>query len=498
MRWSKQQGLKLGAINIAPQLSCSAAAKELYTLAMRYPASTAPLERSGPFQWTTPALRAGGEAAVARALGSWVDTTASAADSSMFSSTGAWTSPYSVRSFATFAVLDGFIMAKNLKSLSVFPFFCAGLVIGVSGVLATVLALLSGRQQLARWCFGLSASATALCYAVESSLELCKCVAPYNEVHAQGGDPNYSYPWQWSLNVLSLSLFFAIAAGLTTHPWRTFEIIFVAMPTALVLGASPVAATNYANNTSTVLINATCASCLFATGVHLWAGRKSALGRARRLAAEDAARYVVLWEQELLPSPGFQEALRKLWSAWCEVQAGAAVLTKLQMAPTLHDLLCQGDRLNDVFQAKLHGIAVACGGDFHASTVKQEARAMQKVFRSYRGDWRKLCDLVRCSLVFESIAALETCLHAIGADAELEVLSSSDYKMRLQEGFDAAALSGGYRDIQLAVRLDSAETRSRGVHEHIAEVQLHLAAVAALKSDGGHANYVLRRNLGGQ
>ena len=76
-------------------------------------------------------------------------------------------------------------------------------------------------------------------------------------------------------------------------------------------------------------------------------------------------------------------------------------------------------------------------------------------------------------------------------------MPSNDDKMRLREDFDATK-SGGYRDVQLAVRLNNAETRARGAHELLAEVQLHLRDVADLKSDGGHANYVLRRNLGGQ
>jgi hypothetical protein len=36
------------------------------------------------------------------------------------------------------------------------------------------------------------------------------------------------------------------------------------------------------------------------------------------------------------------------------------------------------------------------------------------------------------------------------------------------------------------------------VHKHLAEVQLHFAPIIALKSEGGHKNYVLRRNLSGQ
>ena len=172
---------------------------------------------------------------------------------------------------------------------------------------------------------------------------------------------------------------------------------------------------------------------------------------------------------------------------------------KRQAAADLHDLFCEADALNDVLHAKLWDLCEAHGGHFHRADVKAEARALQKVHRTYRDDWTKLCDLCRGSLVFDSLPPMEACLRAIGADEELLVLRVGDDKMRLREDFDAAALSGGYRDIQLCVRLDNAETRARGVHQHRAEVQLHLSSVLALKSQGGgHKNYVLCRNLRGR
>ena len=107
--------------------------------------------------------------------------------------------------------------------------------------------------------------------------------------------------------------------------------------------------------------------------------------------------------------------------------------------------------------------------------------------------------MCRSSLEFKTVAQMAVCLRAIGEDAELVVvpsnLASSDDKMRLREDFDATK-SGGYRDdVQLTVLLDTAEARSRRVHKHLSEVQLHSAPIIALKSEGGHKNYVLRRNL---
>ena len=293
----------------------------------------------------------------------------------------------------------------------------------------------------------------------------------------------------------NLSLF-----GLSTHPHRTFELVFMLFPCLFALAAAPMAAIVHQQIfQSAVGLAGFFIAFLAGLGAFLWAGRAHALAEAHSMAAEDAARYTRLWEQQLLPAVGFCEALRALEGAWREVQGGALRLPKRQLgAPTLHALLVQADELNDLLQAKLYDVCVAHGGEHHACGVKAEARALQKVFRSYRGDWRRLGDLCRTSLVFNAIAPLEACLRAIGADAELQVVLAGDAKMRLREGFNAVKLSGGYRDVQLCVRLKSTEARARGVHEHLCEVQLHFAPIIALKSGGGHKTYVHRRNLSGQ
>ena len=120
------------------------------------------------------------------------------------------------------------------------------------------------------------------------------------------------------------------------------------------------------------------------------------------------------------------------------------------------------------------------------------------MFRTYGGDWRRLTDLCRASLVFETVPQMAACLDAIGKDAELLMVPMGDGKMRLRDDFDAAVETGGYRDVQLSVMLNTEASQARGVHRHMAEVQLHLAPIAALKSEGGHKSYVTRRNLRAQ
>ena len=55
-----------------------------------------------------------------------------------------------------------------------------------------------------------------------------------------------------------------------------------------------------------------------------------------------------------------------------------------------------------------------------------------------------------------------------------------------------------YRDVQLSLLVTSEEAKARGVDCHICELQLHLPALLALKSAGGHEAYVRCRNMRGE
>jgi hypothetical protein len=489
-----------GASDAEVPASFDTAAKALLTLAMRYPASAAPLAQ-GAFAWDVPPLRAGGEAVVEHALHAWGERTSSAADSAMFSSMGPWISPFSWPVWTVVALAFTFVSLARVSDgvYKINLAFWTGQVCTAVGIAAVATLLRAGRRELARWACAVSWLAFAAGCAAEAALSSCKCWGPYAETHTEGGDPGTrGYLWQYTWYAAVCALSGLSLAGISTHPHRAFELIFVVFPFLVALAAAPMAATDHQFFEYTTGNNVTLTSFVTGLATYLWAGRKQALAKARRMAVEDAARYVRLWGR-LVAAESFRAELRLLEGAWREVQGGALRLPKRQLgAPTLHALLVQADELNDLLQAKLYDVCAAHGGEHHACGIKAEKRALQKVFRSYKGDWRRLGDLCRTTLVFDNLTALEACLRAIGADAELHVVHAGDEKMRLRERFDAAALSGGYRDIQLCARLDTEEARARGVHEHLCEVQLHFAPIIALKGDGGHKTYVLRRNLSGQ
>ena len=86
-------------------------------------------------------------------------------------------------------------------------------------------------------------------------------------------------------------------------------------------------------------------------------------------------------------------------------------------------------------------------------------------------------DLCRQSIVFEEIAGLAACLACIASDPDVKVLR---IKNRLDPDYDAA-VSAGYRDVGLNLRLVGSEPRSLGLHAHVCEVQLILRSFAQFK-----------------
>lgn len=98
----------------------------------------------------------------------------------------------------------------------------------------------------------------------------------------------------------------------------------------------------------------------------------------------------------------------------------------------LTDLFFNADLLNDELHRKMHTIAVACAAKLLFCEVNKEARALEKMHRSYGGNWRRLTDLVRTSLIFRSIGDMRKCLLMMAEDPEVALIPSGKSKMRFR------------------------------------------------------------------
>lgn len=227
--------------------------------------------------------------------------------------------------------------------------------------------------------------------------------------------------------------------------------------------------------------------------VSVYLRRSDALAHADRLVADDVAAYEKLWQAKS-QTPDLVE----LRTAWAEVMETAVAEPKVQPTTfgSLEALYNACDLLNEVFLCKMKAVSDTHLGTFWRANVKSEDRALQKIYRSYSEDWRRLTDINRCAIGFGDFNQMATCLRAISADPEIVLLRMAPSKMRFSENYDAASASGGYRDVQLSVRIDTAWTRMHGLERILCEVQLHDLSYADRKTNGGgHAAYVARRNM---
>jgi len=464
-----------------------------------------------PFRWAVRPFRAT-PGLIDRKLKFWTETETSAADSSLFTSFGVWKSP---KTAPTFFIISFGLLATSLMNVwySLEPNlpmtgcidnpdagkpgeYCTWNHItvvsniiynGIQAMVAfTVAASLRFRgdvktaQKFAVFMGGLCAVYGTCC-----------AVAVFTGAFGQFYKyypPEYGVAWLVASYELCISMFVIVHA-----PKRSFYAMFFGFIFGLVVIA---ACTMITNVYPVITYFIVAAAVFFAIRGTIYIGNRNiSLKRAALLSDADAERYNQTW-QGLKSMDKFDEDLRHLDSAWSETMARASLSPKSQTADTFERLYLEADAVCPIITEKSKQLAQSYGGISHASPVKAEGRALQKVWRTYGGNWRCLCDLARTSIEFPDLASLTACLRGLSDDPEVELLCVHDSKNRMTNEPGAKA-SGGYRDVQLCARLLTNEAVSWGVDSHLFEIQLHLTQIYKLKSEGGHKSYVLARNLRG-
>lgn len=523
------------------------ALKALSSALHAYPCSIewgAVLQTRG-LKWSRPPLRSRPGRLEAR-LQVWTEDSPSAADSSLFASTGIWRSPRGKWLFV-FLSLPWFVtdlMYAAMPSDTFDALFSTNFT--KSGSTSHARAIYIGEILFVQVClmfywfvgyslhrgrFALAQSASLAIAAVEVAFAFFWVLADVT------GDLAFR---ENTLRTVSVVVNWgiimpAMKVGLVKHASLSFYIMFGSLCAVALLSAvtHPWIFADYDEafnpqrdaigwfNTFRFAFYASSFVALSLLGTLLYYRRWAATRESRLIRAQESKRYTKVWERKT-NDVTFAAGLEELKRAWDALQAKAQEQQQPPPPPQQHAphaqlrgggkeqdpeveflghtgieaLFHQADELNPILQSKARAWARATGGEHHAASVKAESRALQKVFRSYHGKWTRLCDLVRTSLVFDTPQQIAACLREItkAADAtpaEVELVPTSDSKCRLRVDFDAERLSGGYRDVQISMRLPSA----RNCEGHIVEVQLHLKDIYNIKTADGHAAYVRARNL---
>lgn len=219
-----------------------------------------------------------------------------------------------------------------------------------------------------------------------------------------------------------------------------------------------------------------------------------------------------------------EEAVDPLWLARCSLTYSKLLLPLCPPPQSLDQLYAQAHVTAVILKYKLVTWSRACGGrclvikegggeheggvefvrlaDLEVGQaqhvrwgkVKTPLRALEKAHRCYGGNYSRLCDLARHSLVFETPEDLMECLEQMRADEDVQLLR---VKNSLHADADAAS-SSGYRQVMLNLQIVTEWTERIGVATHVSEVQLLLKGFANAKTSEGHRRYVEARNGRGE
>ena len=125
----------------------------------------------------------------------------------------------------------------------------------------------------------------------------------------------------------------------------------------------------------------------------------------------------------------------------------------------------------------LEATALASYSQAFLPGIKNQKRAEKKIATELRGKVNKLTDIARGSVVATNISDLVKAYNYLAQYSDI---------VRVKNRFDTPAVSG-YRDIKILVRLSNSGL--------IAEIQLHLEAIAEIKNGEEHDIYEAIQNI---
>ena len=174
---------------------------------------------------------------------------------------------------------------------------------------------------------------------------------------------------------------------------------------------------------------------------------------------------------------------RRLWSETRETAGVPRTGVLTQHSSSISQLYAQADAVNPWFQNLVRSWASQVSDDAAAAWKhvpnKKPQRSFEKIRRSYGGRVSRLCDIVRASIVCDTIAQVCEALHVIAGDPNVRIMRG---KQRFDAGYDGAA-SAGYRDFQLSLVVTGAAVAPDGgasaaeCRRHIVEMQIHLREI---------------------
>ena len=154
-------------------------------------------------------------------------------------------------------------------------------------------------------------------------------------------------------------------------------------------------------------------------------------------------------------------------------------------AVAVESLIAQANELREGFEENVVKTIAARGSDTPGillewlAGVKGAARAQEKTALEYNGDARCLKDLLRASVITNTLTELLACVAVVYELEAAGVIRVKQIKNRFHDG------RSGYRDMNWSIVY----------REHVCELQLHLRRIIEIKEEA-HQSYEVCRKLG--
>jgi hypothetical protein len=223
-------------------------------------------------------------------------------------------------------------------------------------------------------------------------------------------------------------------------------------------------------------------SAMFAWTVFSRAWHHALLFRAKRALRPFRKQYDDAWkpiketqQQELLELAAFVR--------------GHPTKRKAQVHPGIETLMKVSRSLNPWYQVVVASWAKELGLTYEEAPLKKRARVLEKVERSYKGDVQQVLDLVRASIIVNTVQEARQALELVLCKAGVSMI-----KCRYDLDYDGEA-TNGYRDINM--QLCFSELRDTPFEDFVFELQIVLSSFFKIKSEGQHEKYIHCRNLRG-
>eukprot|EP00039_Didymoeca_costata_P033309 m.41785 g.41785 ORF g.41785 m.41785 type:complete len:537 (+) comp9810_c0_seq2:257-1867(+) len=440
-------------------------------------------------------------------LKKWREKDAYALDSSVFSKAGVLASP---RAQVAFMVIGMVFLIGSIAFMFTAPGWglMAIIILSTEGILLSILMNSPERHNAAVWLLRFSMIPVELAFMIES---VCYCDQDAIPVEvcffgSNSTDPEATKIRWCQTSIVSTAFVFVLFVVVVVPAFGRYQLLTgMAFFGYLGIRSGVVYLHEHQILGSICILGGSFIIFLVAWFMYR---RRLSKKQAEALIEQDRLRYEGAWQRALYDmkeDPNKEhgsnpmEVLEKAWSALeaatnpfpRDYFGGRKFLQPYNRK--FSELYDQADLVNEWYQtviASWHNELNGNEDTYKPCHIKKTSRAIEKVKRTYLGQFRRVCDMVRATLVCRDLNHIAQAIHIIVRESKQGTVRIVRSKNRFSSSASQAKTAGGYRDIQISLMAtgyepdgSQDEELTNKCKQHIMELQIHLGTIYKVKSD---------------